>query len=36
MALRVWLPLDGDLIQQGTAETTFSGTPLWKNYGKEI
>ena len=34
MALKVWLPLDGDLIQQGTAETTFSGTPLWKSYGK--
>lgn len=34
MSLKVWLPLNGDLTQQGTANTTFSGTPAWKTYGK--
>lgn len=34
MSLQVWLPLNGDLTQQGTANTTFSGTPAWKTYGK--
>lgn len=34
MGLQIWLPLNGDLTNNGLATTTFSGTPTWKTYGK--